>query len=192
MHSSLCFQDSCLYSLLQDYLTAGGVCKDTIYSTNGPPNFEPYPAAWPTSTNPVCTTSQYFQGQCYSEQYQQNFPCEFYDIISGVCSTNTVTKLTTTTCQNEFAEQPNFVYTTLNSIMFDMCTLTEIPTTLNGSGRRRRRSERKRKSDIGRLEERDFLKSLGRPRQNISRLAPIGSASTASGSLISTKLNFGE
>ena len=187
------FQDSCLYSLIQDYITAGGICKDTEYSTNGPPNFEPYPAAWPTSTDPVCTTTLVSQGQCYSEQYQQNFPCSEYDITSGVCSASTVTKLATTTCQNEFNEQPSFLYSTLDSIMRDMCSSTEIQSIEAGwAGRRRKRSERKTQSDLHlrRLEDRDFLESLGR--QNISRLAPIGLATTASGSLISTDLKFGK
>ena len=192
-----CFQDSCLYSLLQDYVTAGGVCKDTVYSTNGPPNFEPYPAAWPTSTNPVCTTSLQSQGQCYSEQYQQNFPCSTYTVTSGVCSASTVTKLATTTCKSEHNEQPNFIYNTIENIMHAMCTPAEIPSAFEGSGRRRKRSERKTISDLHlrRPEGRDFSKFVGKASlrsQNFSRLAPIGLATTESGSIQHTNLKWGK
>ena len=199
-------------------MTAGGVCKDTQYSTNGPPNFETYPAAWPTSTNPVCTTQFLYSYQAYSEQYMQYFTYSVYDITSGVCSTSTLTKLATTSCQNELTEQPNFVYTTLNNLLFDMCVYADIPAALI-SGRRRRRSERKTPSDLNlrRVQERDFLKSLGKPSplirsqtnvttrlapigqvsalsgsQNIARLAPISLATTASGTLQSTNLKWGK
>ena len=173
------------------------MCKDTEYSTNGPPNFETYPAAWPTSTNPVCTTSLTYQGQCYSEQYQQNFPCSTYDITSGVCSASTVTKLATTTCKSERNEQPDFIYDTIDNIMHAMCTPTEIPTAFGGLGRRRKRSERKTLLDLHlrRLEGRDFLKSLGKASlrsQNFSRLAPIGLATTASGTIQYTNLKWGK
>ena len=196
-----CFQDSCLYSILQDYVTAGGVCKDTPWTTNGPPNFEPYPAAYPTSTNPVCTTSLLFSGQCPSLQYMQDFPCEFYEITSGVCSTSTETKLATTTCQNELAYQPGFIYTTLNSLILDMCTYANIPAALGGSGKRKKRSEERTPKNLffERFGERDFLKSLGKPSPVVrkqdnatSRLAPIGLVTTSSGSVLSTDLNFGE
>ena len=122
-----------------------------------------------------------------------------YDITSGVCSTSTVTKLATTTCQTELAEQPGFIYSTLNNLLFDMCTYTEIPVALGGSGRRRKRSERRKPKNHGRVGERDFLKSLGKPsplirsQHNVtSRLAPIGQVSTLSGTVQYSKLNFGE
>ena len=150
----------------------------------------------------------------------QNFPCSTYTITSGVCSASTVTKLATTTCHTELTEQPGFIYNTLNSIMNDMCSVTQITTITAGwAGRRRKRSEGKTQSEwhLSRLEERDFLKSLGKPSplirsqtnvttrlapigqvsalsgsQNIARLAPITIATTASGTLQSTNLKWGK
>ena len=146
----------------------------------------------------MCTTTFVYSYPAYSVQYMQFYQYCVYDITSGVCSSSTVTKLATTTCQTELTEQPNFIYNTLNSLLFDMCTYTEIPVALGGSGRRRRRSERRTPSDLHlrRLQERDFLKSLGKPSprsQNITaRLAPIGLATTASGTIQSTNLKWGK
>ena len=82
-----------------------------------------------------------------------------------------------------------------------MCTYSEIPVALGGSGKRRKRSEGRTTSNLhfGRFGERDFLNSLGKASLSVrsqknatSRLAPIGLVTTSSGSILSTDLNFGK
>ena len=197
------FQDSCIYSLLHDYIMAGGICKDTQFATNGYPNFERFPAAWPTSTNPVCTTSLAFNGTCYSERDMKNYPCSFYDITSGVCSADTVTLLGTSECQNEFSEQPSFIYTTLSSLLHSMCTNTDIPFALGGSGRKRRRPALKKKKNNKKNKKRPQSQRPGQIGRNalsnstnsvapVQFVAPIQFVdTTSSGEPLFTKLNPG-
>ena len=97
-----------------------------MYSNTGPPNYNPlYP------TTDLCDVD-YYEYEYYSEQFMDYFPYIYSTINTGVCSPDTVTKLATRQCQRELASQPGFIYTTLNILMYDMCTFDEIPGPLDG------------------------------------------------------------
>ena len=71
------------------------------------------------------------------------------EITTGVCSEETAAKLATRECQRELASQPNFIYVTLNTMMYDMCRPDEVPAALNGL--RKQRAERKANNETHRL-----------------------------------------
>ena len=136
-------QASCLHSFVQDYIYAGGICDFGVYATTGPPNYDPlYP------TTDQCDVD-YYEYEYYSEQYMDYFEYNVTTINTGVCSTDTVTKLATRECQRELASQPNFIYVTLNTMMYDMCRPDEVPGALEGL--RKQRPERKAKNETHRL-----------------------------------------
>ena len=138
------FQDSCLKSFVQDYINAGGICKGGVYENTGPPNYDPlYP------TTDQCDVD-YYEYEYYSEQYMDYFPYNLTTITTGVCSPDTVTKFATRECQRELAAEPGFIYTTLNILMYDMCTFDEIPGPLDGL-RKHREQKQQAKNETNRL-----------------------------------------
>ena len=133
-------QSSCLHSFVQDYIYAGGICDFGVYATTGPPNYDPlYP------TTDQCEEDIIYSYEYYSEQYMDYFEYNETEITTGVCSEETVAKLNTRECQRELASQPNFIYTTLNIIMDEMCRQDEIPPPLEGLRKLRKQFTDKRK-----------------------------------------------
>ena len=71
------------------------------------------------------------------------------EITTGVCSADTVAKLATRECQKDFLSQPNFIYDTLDTMIYDMCRPDEVPGALEGL--RKQRPERRAKNETHRL-----------------------------------------
>ena len=115
-----------------------------MYTTTGPPNYTPlYP------TTDQCVVDIVDSYDVYSYQYYDYYEYNVTEITTGVCSADTVAKLATRECQRELASQPNFIYVTLNTMMYDMCRPDEVPGALEGL--RKQRAERKAKNETHRL-----------------------------------------
>ena len=113
-------------SFVQDYINAGGICKGGLYENTGPPNYDPL---YPTTDQCVVDIMEYEE---YSEYYMEYFPYNVTTITTGVCLPDTVTKLATRECQRELASQPNFIYSTINILLYDMCRPDELPMPIEG------------------------------------------------------------
>ena len=138
-------QASCLHSFVQDYINAGGICDFGVYANTGPPQYNPlYP------TTDQCEGDIIYSYDYYSYQYMDYFEYNTTEITTGVCSSDTVTKLATRQCQRELAAEPGFIYTTLNILMYDMCTFDEIPGPLDGL-RKHREQKQQAKNETNRL-----------------------------------------
>ena len=116
-----------MHSLVQDYITAGGICGFGGYTNTGPPLY-----------NPLLPTTDQCEGYEY-DYYNYNYEYPMMDppesnstITTGVCSEETVAKLATRECKRELAAQPRFIYLTLRVLMYDMCRPDEIPEPLEG------------------------------------------------------------
>ena len=133
-----------MHSLVQDYISAGGLCEGTLYADTGPPNYTPlYP------TTDQCVLDIIDSYEYYSYQYMDYFEYNTTEITTGVCSDDTAAKLATRECKRELAAEPNFIYVTLNTIMYDMCRPDQIPEALDGL--RKQRAEKKAKNETNRL-----------------------------------------
>ena len=129
-----------MHSFVQDYINAGGICDFGLYATTGPPNYDPlYP------TTEQCEGILIYEYEYYSEQFMDVFEFNTTEITTGVCSEETVAKLNTRECQRELASQPNFIYSTLNIIMYDMCRPDELPAPIEGFRKVRKQFTDKRK-----------------------------------------------
>ena len=127
-------------SLIQDYIDAGGICDFGVYATTGPPLFNPlYP------TTDQCEGDILDSYDYYSYGAMDYLEINITEITTGVCSEDTVAKLNTRECQRELASQPNFIYTTLNTIMDEMCRPDEIPPPLEGLWKLRKQFTDKQK-----------------------------------------------
>ena len=85
----------------------------------------------------------------YSYQYYDYYEYNVTEITTGVCSADTVAKLATRECQRELASQPNFIYSTINILLYDMCRPDELPMPIEGL--RTHREQKKTKNETNRL-----------------------------------------
>ena len=134
-------------SLIQDYIDAGGICDFGVYATTGPPLFNPlYP------TTDQCEGDIIYSYDYYSYQYMDYFEYNTTIITTGVCSDDTAAKLATRECIREMGAEPNFIYGTLNTIMYDMCRPDQIPVPLEGLRKQRKEiQEKKAKNETNRI-----------------------------------------